>query len=478
MFKNMLKRSWLSTTRKVGRTVILALIFFMMASLVLAAIIVKSAVSAQMDYAKSTLGGTVVIQADMEKIRDNQQAEMKAGADRQELFKAMDRAMGPANDGGGMGGGQFGGGGDRTFDTQNDYDISITGINAYAYIDGVERGSMEIKSGTYFDESSENSVMISYELAELNELQVGDEITLTNVDTGTNYVLSIIGVYDSSDGFTDANLVYMNTETAANFLSSDDYNDGNYDVSDVTFYMQNSDLAEEFVAKIESDFPELAENDLKITVDTSQYDAMSESIESVGGFATTILIIVIVAAVIIITLIVTINVKDRRYEMGVLLSLGATKKNIIAQIATELIIVGTIGFLLASVTGNLGGKIMGDSIIASQTATSQQQSEKNFGRPGAQVGGKANFGAGADAGAGAGAGAGAAPEDMPDAPTGSDGNPAGAGVAPETELDINAQPTDFLLLFTIGYLVIILALIVPSISILRYEPKEILAGKE
>ena len=46
------------------------------------------------------------------------------------------------------------------------------------------------------------------------------------------------------------------------------------------------------------------------------------------------------------------------------------------------------------------------------------------------------------------------------------------------ELDINATPIDFLLLFVTGYVVIILALILPSINVLRYQPKEILAGKE
>ena len=50
--------------------------------------------------------------------------------------------------------------------------------------------------------------------------------------------------------------------------------------------------------------------------------------------------------------------------------------------------------------------------------------------------------------------------------------------AANVKLDINATPVDFLLLFAIGYLVIIVALIVPSIGVLRYQPKEILSGKE
>ena len=48
----------------------------------------------------------------------------------------------------------------------------------------------------------------------------------------------------------------------------------------------------------------------------------------------------------------------------------------------------------------------------------------------------------------------------------------------DIKLDINATPIDFLLLFVTGYVVIILALILPSVNIMRYQPKEILAGKE
>ena len=229
--------------------------------------------------------------------------------------------------------------------------------------------------------------------------------------------------------------------------------------------MINSEKAEEFVERINADFPELSENNLKIAVDTSEYDAMSSSIESVGSFATTILIIVIVAAIIIVTLIVTINVKDRRYEMGVLLSLGAHKRNIVGQIATELAIVGTIGFVLASISGTFLAKSMGQSILESQIAANSQQSERNFGRPGAQMGGNMN-----------------APE-MPsnNSAKSSSGNMKQrimANQKTDVKLDINATPMDFLLLFVTGYAVIVFALIMPSVNILRYQPKEILAGKE
>ena len=44
-----------------------------------------------MDYAKSTLGGSVTIQADIESIRENQKDEMEKGGDPKEMFSKMTR---------------------------------------------------------------------------------------------------------------------------------------------------------------------------------------------------------------------------------------------------------------------------------------------------------------------------------------------------------------------------------------------------
>ena len=165
----------------------------------------------------------------------------------------------------------------------------------------------------------------------------------------------------------------------------------------------------------------------------------------------------------------TINVKDRRYEIGVLMSLGADKKNVVGQIATELLIVGTLGFALASVTGTVFAGALGNTILESQTASSSKQSEKNFGRPGAggmqMPGGNSSKNKSSNM------------PDMPEMPNMKEQMQAGRE-GKKVELNINAEPLDYLLLFITGYAVIILALIIPSVSIMRYQPKEILAGKE
>ncbi|MBR4721428.1 MAG: FtsX-like permease family protein, partial [Muribaculaceae bacterium] len=147
-------------------------------------------------------------------------------------------------------------------------------------------------------------------------------------------------------------------------------------------------------------------------------------------------------------------------------------KNIIGQIITELLIVGTLGFVLASVTGTIFAGTLGNAILDSQTASSNEQSEKNFGRPGSMSGMPSPMG-------GSSSSRGSAPSmpDMSDDSNMKDIMKAGRD-SEIVELDINARPEDYLLLFVTGYLVIILALIIPSVNIMRYQPKEILTGKE
>jgi len=59
MFKNMLKRSWLSIRRKPSRSAILIVILIVMANMLLATVAIKNSVAKSTQYAKEQIGGTV-----------------------------------------------------------------------------------------------------------------------------------------------------------------------------------------------------------------------------------------------------------------------------------------------------------------------------------------------------------------------------------------------------------------------------------
>jgi len=483
MFKNMFKRSWLSIIRKPGRAILIALLLFAMANLVLSSLAIKGAVSESMDFAKSTLGGSVYLQPDIEKLREQQAqgaASMTPGTPSQIVrpttsltmvesiadseyvkdYTYSIAAQAKANEftplattSGGFGGMRGGSSGAEAVEPQLEGDIAVQGINAYAFIAGVQNETMKLSSGNYFDEGSTDQAIISYDLAESNGLKVGDKITMQNIYDSTAHQVTVIGIYDLTDDQSfgnPANTVYMNTTTAAKYLSSESYNDGNYNVQNVRFELTDAEHTEAFIAQANKKFPNLKSDNLLLSIDTSAYDKMVGPIESVGGFATTIFWVVVIASVAIITLIVTINVKDRRYEMGVLLSLGASKANVAGQILIELIVIVTIALVASVGTGTLVAKTMSESLLKNQVSQSEQQEAEGFGRPamgnrGGMMNGAANSQSDAEA---------------------------------IDTINVNATPTDFATLFAIGYGVIILALILPTWSIVKYQPKTILTGKE
>ncbi|MDR1196903.1 MAG: ABC transporter permease [Candidatus Nomurabacteria bacterium] len=502
MFKNMLKRAWLSTSRKLSRTVILGLVLFAMANLVLAAIAIRGAVNESMDYAKSSLGGTVYLQADMEKMRSEMETQFQGGeisagervgferpgvtADVADAIAESDyvkdftygldstanasgfevveteetemrEAFHQMSDGSMMN--------NRTGETAGPAfmergDVTISGVNSYAFISGVKNGTMSIADGEYFDEDDDDAVMISQDLATQNSFDVGDKIKLEKTADDSKIELTIIGIYDTTEDNQSGNTVYMNIVTAARFLSDEDYDDGKYNVDNVQYFLTSSEYAETFISETKQQFPELEEDGLALSTDTSAYEQMVEPIENVGSFATTILVIVTIASVVIIALIVTINVKDRRYEIGVLLSLGARKLNVVGAVLVELVLVGTVAFGLSIGTSSFLAQSIGSGLLDSQIASSEAQSEQNFGRPGTMTGGGGRGGMGGGM-----------------MPSGNQ-QPNNANVETIDEIDIKASAADYAILFAVGYGVLLLALIIPAVNIMRFEPKTILTGKE
>ena len=501
MFKNMLKRTWLSTVRKPSKTIILTLILFVMANMILATIIIKSAVAEATTNAKESLSGIVYLQADMEKLRASTQVESTpGGGQRMRIMRPyillsnaaaladseyvkdftysytatanatdfilvendnsqmMDQLRGFQGQSGGM----FRQNADGVPVQILRGDTSIQGVNAFAFIPAVQNGEMKLVGGEAFDENS-TGVTISADLAAENDLSVGDQITLTTVANETTKTLTIAAIYETTSENFDANTIYMPVNLAVEFatesISEEDIAANNFAVENIRYYLTNAEYKDQFLAESATKYPTMPDDNLTLDIDTSAYDRSVGPIESVGNFATTIMWVVILASVVIITLVITINVKDRRYEMGVLLSLGAKKSNIVGQVLLELILVGTLAFALATTTGSLIASAMGDGLLSQQLASDQVSEEQNFGR-----GTSANTRGG--------------PQGAMQLPGIFQSSQANSDIEPISEININASPSDYAILFIAGYLIIIVSLVIPTANVLRYQPKTILTGKE
>ena len=132
-------------------------------------------------------------------------------------------------------------------------------------------------------------------------------------------------------------------------------------------------------------------------------------------------------------------------KMGVLLSLGAKRSNIIGQIFIELAIIGTIGFALSLGTSHFIAQRMGDALLAQQISASKTESSDTFEQRGMNARAE---------------------------------KPKKSNAKQINTIQVSTGPSEYAILFGSGYLILVIAMIIPSITLLRYQPKAILAGKE
>lgn len=107
--------------------------------------------------------------------------------------------------------------------------------------------------------------------------------------------------------------------------------------------------------------------------DINDIYSFSDSINDVGSIVDRMslisiitLIIACVSAVILLSLVIQIFVHERRHEIGIFISLGESKKNIIKQILLEVLIIGMLGISLSVFSGNIIGSRLSEGLLDKQ----------------------------------------------------------------------------------------------------------------
>lgn len=175
-------------------------------------------------------------------------------------------------------------------------------------------------------------------------------------------------------------------------------------------------------------------------------------IENVGSFSKTLVATVSIAGAMILVLIIALSLKDRKYEIGVLLSLGESKFKVISQLIVEVLLVASIAFATSAFTGNLAANKIGDTLLANEievTESSSAQGNQNFGGRGAMAVGSGRMNSNVT---------------------------KNADVV--KEMDVSVTSKDLEKLAGIGLLIVIASAAIPTISVLRFSPKTILSKRE
>ncbi len=389
----------------------------------------------------------------------------------------------------GMGGGMMGG---RGFSTG---DFTIVGYSSDSsmteFVNGI---SSILEGGSMFEEgTTDYNCIISEELSLYNDLAVGDTVVVTNPSLETEtYTLTISGIYTSTQtndfsmsmfgaGQDPANQIYMSSNALQKILDASESasttvtneNTGREEESAIdstlaaTYVFADSDSYYKFEEEVRT--LGLEEDYIVSSSDITAFDNSLTPLNTLSTMAGWFLLVILIIGGVILVVLNIFNVRERKYEVGVLTAMGMKKWKVAAQFICEILVVTMLAVVIGAGIGAVSSVPVTNALLESQTKSQTQQMDqmdKNFGRPG-------NFGGGMPSGM---------PSDMPsDFGGGRDnmfGNMFGQAADYITEVDSAMNLTVVFQMLGVGLLLTLIASAASVLFIMRYDPLKILANRD
>lgn len=230
--------------------------------------------------------------------------------------------------------------------------FTLTGINQPDSV-GMNIGKETLVEGELFSQDDldygENVIFISEDLASLNNLLPGDTVVFTQSEwtqdgeVTTEHNFTVKGIYSTTD--SDKNKVYAPYTTVDNL----EENWADYFTGQAYYLIEDPLNIDAFKADVQDSMPDyhmLFSND-------AEYEELTAPLDLVSLISNLLTWVVLAAGVLIIASIVTIFVRDRKFEIGLLLSSGESKLKIVTQFVFEIALIAVITFGVSTLTSSL-----------------------------------------------------------------------------------------------------------------------------
>lgn len=480
---NFIKRAYWSVTARKGKSLILLVVLAVISVFVLTGLTIQTAAEESSNLARQELGGDVTLTVDRQSLVENggeerrrqamfqpipidiEDAESLIGSEYVEGYNFYSTTSAMAADFTAIGGAEE----ESTIEEDQDQGSMMPGrmgggMNADLDVQGVlysdaatsfMDGQSEMVEGEHLtgDDAGKMVTLVEENLASENGWSIGDEISITSVETEETVTLEIKGIYSTSAeippqaermlSMNPYNSIYVPIE-AANQLK------GEEGVINQAIYYMNDPL------NIDA-FMEEAKSESTIDFDTfilnandQLYQQMMGPIENVSSFSNKIVLLVTIAGSIILGLIVMMTIRERKYEMGVLLAIGEKRKKLVGQFLVEILMVAVLAMGLSLVTGNYVAEAVGNQLLEQELTASEESNE-----PQSFTNRRGMMGA-----------------------MGPGGMIQTQDVQTIEELAIGVTAENIMMMVGIGLLVILFSTLVPALSVLRMNPKAILTNQD
>ena len=204
---------------------------------------------------------------------------------------------------------------------------------------------LKLEKGRHIEENDQNKILVHEKFASINNLNLGDKIKLEQ--NGKTVEFEVVGIFsgEKTNNFEGLSSDFIENTVYTDYNSSQkllDYSSNNK-VTSVEYGVNNPTELDDIIKNVES----LGINNISVSKSNKNYELVTSSVESITKLTNMIRIGSVIVGVVILSLVLMFWIRERLYEIGVLLSLGISKINLILQFVVETLMVTIFGFLSA-----------------------------------------------------------------------------------------------------------------------------------
>ena len=223
--------------------------------------------------------------------------------------------------------------------------VMMNGITASKSNIDFKSEVLKLEKGRHIEENDNNKIMIHEKFAELNNVNLGDKIKLSQ--EGKTLELEVVGIYsgEKTNTFNGLSSDFIENTVYTDYKSSQELSNliANNKVTSVEYGVEDPTKLDDVIKTVEN----LGINNLMVSKSNKNYEIVTSSVESITKITNMIRIGSVAVGVVILSLILMFWVRERTYEIGILLSLGTSKVNLVLQFIVEVLLVTIVGQMIA-----------------------------------------------------------------------------------------------------------------------------------
>ena len=371
---------------------------------------------------------------------------------------------------------------DMNFGSRSSGDFTVIAYNQRSAMSDFVNGNYSIMEGgaMFSEDTAELVCVISEELAIYNSLSVGDTVIITNPSLKSEaYTLTVCGIYQTNQSstssmYTAANSIYMSMNTLNGILDTSaensteittDYGTAESKITaslNATYLFAGTDDYYTFESEVYT--MGLDDSYTVSSSDLLEFEQSLTPLNSLSKMAGWFLVIILLIGGVILVVLNIFNVRERKYEVGVLTAMGMKKWKVAAQFVCEILVVTMIAVIIGAGIGAVSSVPVTNALLEEQLTSQSNMkdfSDMNF-DPSMIPGGDSIT-------------------SMPGGPSGGR-NPLqsmiGGAADYITEVDSAMNLTVVFQMIGVGLLLTLIASAASVLFIMRYDPLKILANRD